>query len=510
MSTISMLPLEALASLVRGGSTAVRVHSGAVQPGDAFIALPGAVPVGPEGPDYTDAPKYLVAALQGGATHVVCTGAVRDAAAAALATAASLRDVTVTLVSDTRAALGVLAAARCGTETSRMKLIGITGTNGKTTETYLLEHLFRAAGHECGVIGTVEYRWPGFAEASPLTTPDCMRLHGMMADMERAGADVALMEVSSHAIEQNRIAGLDFAGALFTNLTQDHLDYHKDMEDYYGVKKRLFLDPAQGGVPHSGKALAVNVDDPYGARLVAACPSALGYGFGPAARSGAGRCLLGVLREQSQAGLQLSMTYEGTTWELQSPLVGEFNAANLLGAQAMALACGLAPKQMTALASFMGVPGRLERIANAQNLAVFVDYAHTPDALAKALQALRGAKFERIIAVFGCGGNRDRTKRPLMGKAVAALADVAVVTSDNPRREDPLAILDDIRPGLVGAQKVLEAVDRKTAIGLALNEMRQGDALLIAGKGHEPYQIVGDTRHPFSDQQVVKELLGCA
>ena len=510
MASITMISMEALAEIVSGRKAFVRTHSGEVRPGDVFVALPKAVPVAPSGPDYSVAAQYLAAAVKAGASYAVCPQFVYDAARAVISETIVTQNLAICIAEDTRMALGLLARAWYGTEKSGVRLVGITGTNGKTTSTYLLEQIFKAAGHSSGVIGTVEYRWPGYEEASPLTTPDCMRLHGMVAAMAGAGADTAFMEVSSHAIEQNRIAGLDFTAALFTNLTQDHLDYHKNMEDYYGVKKRLFLDPANGGTQLEGKNLAVNVDDPYGERLFAGCPSALGYGFGSSARKYAMRCLMGELLEQSQDGLRLAMQYKGNTWELRSPLVGAFNASNLLGAQALALACGIAQEHMQSLALFGGVPGRLERIVNPHGFAVFVDYAHTPDALRKALQALREAHFRRVITVFGCGGNRDRTKRPLMGQAAAELSDIVVVTSDNPRHEEPLAIMADIKPGLAAAHKVIEEVDRKKAIGLALDALGEGDALLVAGKGHEPYQIIGDTKYPFSDQQIVRALLGCA
>ncbi|MDL2209214.1 UDP-N-acetylmuramoyl-L-alanyl-D-glutamate--2,6-diaminopimelate ligase [Desulfovibrio sp. OttesenSCG-928-O18] len=496
MSAVKMIAFADLLALAGERKAAVVTHSGKAGSGDIFVTLPKAVPVGPSGPDYTGAEKFLADAVRAGASYVVCTEALLEAACPLLQGVS----FQAALVPDTRAALGELASARYGTAAAKVRLLGITGTNGKTTSTYLLEAILRAAGHVPGVIGTVEYRWPGYREESPLTTPDCMTLHGMVAAMGAAGADIALMEVSSHAIEQNRIAGLNFGGALFTNLTQDHLDYHRDMEEYFAVKSRLFTNAP------TGAALAANVDDPYGARLFDAVPGVLGFGF---ARKGE-RILFGELLEQSRDGLKLRMTCAGKSWELTSPLVGEFNAYNLLGAQALALAFGVDIAALGALETFCGVPGRLERIANDQGLSVFVDYSHTPDALRKALAALRGAKFSRIITVFGCGGNRDRAKRPLMGEAAAEFSDVVVLTSDNPRKEDPLAIMADARPGLVKARKIIEEADRKKAIGIALGELRPGDALLIAGKGHEPYQIIGDVKYPFSDQQVVREFLGCA
>ena len=499
----TMIPLDALIPLVEGRTLSLCTHSGAAKKGDVFISLPKATPVGPDGPDYTDAPQYLAQAVRSGVSHIVCTEAVFNAA--------QMEDVAtgplfVSLVPDTRSALGQLANASYGTGKAALKLLGITGTNGKTTSTYLLEAIVNAAGKTPGVIGTVEYRWPGHEEASPLTTPDCLALHSMLASMVSAGVDTPIMEVSSHSIEQNRVAGLSFAGALFTNLSQDHLDYHRDMEEYFAVKAKLFTHREKGGIAEPDAALAVNIDDAYGERLFAANDSILGFSFN---RSGE-RILRGTLLEQGREGLLLRMTYKETEWQIHSPLVGEFNAANLLGAQALAVALGFDRESLRALEAFAGVPGRLERISNSQGLSVFVDYAHTPDALQKALQALRGAKFERIVTVFGCGGNRDRTKRPLMGQAAAELSDVVVLTSDNPRREDPSSIMADVRPGLATAREVIEEIDRKKAIGLALDILKPGDALLIAGKGHEPYQIIGDTKYPFSDQRVVREHLGCA
>ncbi|GHV52188.1 UDP-N-acetylmuramoyl-L-alanyl-D-glutamate--2,6-diaminopimelate ligase [Deltaproteobacteria bacterium] len=496
MSPVSLIPLERVTNRVREGRASICTHSGKATGGDVFVSLPRAVPVGADGPDYSGAKEYILQAVKAGCFCLVCTEGVFAAVRERLATI-SANPLEVALAENTRAALGSLAAVKFGTAEGSFPLFGVTGTNGKTTSTYLLEAIMRGAGHVPGIIGTVAYRWPGHEELSPLTTPDCMTLHGMIADMRAAGADTAIMEVSSHAIEQERIAGLSFQGALFTNLTQDHLDYHKDMEEYFTVKARLFTTAPKGS------ALAVNVDDLYGKRLFDALPEATGYSF----TKKAPRILRGELLGQSRAGLHLSMAYGMENWELHSPLIGEFNAYNLLGAQALALASGLPPKDMEVLENFSGVPGRLERIRNDGGLHVFVDYAHTPDALQKALEALRNAGFSRIVTVFGCGGNRDKAKRPLMGQAAAALSDVVIPTSDNPRKEDPLSILADIRPGLKGAKKIIEEADRKTAIKLALQELQKTDALLIAGKGHEPYQIIGEIKYPFSDQQIVRELL---
>lgn len=482
----------ALLETCRRGGVEVRSDSRSVARGDIFVAVPGV---------NEDGARFIPAAVQAGASVVVCRpggaeeGAIRNAPRA--------EDCRVVYHDDPREALWRLAEARWRTDTLSITVLGVTGTNGKTTSTYLLERLFTEAGHKVGVLGTVNYRWPGHCEAAPLTTPDPLKVHSMLAQMDAEGVDVAVMEVSSHAIDQQRICGVPFAGAAFTNLTQDHLDFHNDMESYFKTKARLFLE-----LPRAEKAMAVNADDPWGRRLLELCPRALSFGLqqGPPRR----RHLWGELLSAGTGGCHLRMHLKGRTWELRSPLVGAFNASNLLTVQALALEMGLEPEQFAALEGFTGVCGRLERVNNPQGLNVFVDYAHTPDALVNVLKALRGAGFKRIITVFGCGGNRDRSKRPLMGEAVARYADVAVLTSDNPRFEEPQAILQDVLPGLREAREVLVEVDRRTATARALDMLDKDGALLIAGKGHEDYQIIQGVRHHYSDQEVVRELLHCA
>ena len=486
---------QALADLladVRAGRAEVRADSREVGKGDIFVAVPGAS---------EDGARFVPAAVEAGAAAVVCrpevTAAVGDAAAAAG------HACTAVACDDPREALWRLAQARYHTETLPLTVLGVTGTNGKTTCAYLLEHLFSSLGHKVGVLGTVNYRWPGHMESAPLTTPGPLAVHSMLAAMSAAGADTAVMEVSSHALEQQRVGGVPFAGALFTNLTQDHLDFHPDMLSYFKAKARLFLE-----VPRDDKAMSINADDEWGRRLLELCPSALSYGLHEGLPGQ--RHLRGELLSAGTDGCHLRMTLGRESWELHSPLVGAFNASNLLAVQALALELGLKPDQLAVLAGFMGVCGRLERVPNSQGLHVFVDYAHTPDALINVLKALRGAGFRRIVAVFGCGGNRDRTKRPLMGQAVARYADVAVLTSDNPRFEDPEAILRDVLPGLADARETVVEVDRRTATARALELLGPDDALLIAGKGHEDYQIIQGVKHHYSDQEVVRELLGCA
>ncbi len=482
----------ALLETCRRGGVEVRSDSRAVARGDIFVAVPGV---------NEDGARFIPAAVQAGASVVVCRpggaeeGAVRNAARAEVCRVV-YHDVP-------REALWRLAEARWRTDVLNITVLGVTGTNGKTTSTYLLERLLTEAGHKVGVLGTVNYRWPGHCETAPLTTPDPLKVHSMLVQMDAKGVDVAGMEVSSHAIDQQRVCGVPFAGAAFTNLTQDHLDFHNDMESYFKTKARLFLE-----LPRAEKALAVNADDPWGRRLLELCPRALSFGLqqGPPRR----RHLWGELLSAGTDGCHLRMHLKGRTWELRSPLVGAFNASNLLTVQALALEMGLEPEQFVALEGFTGVCGRLERVNNPQGLNVFVDYAHTPDALVNVLKALRGAGFKRIITVFGCGGNRDRSKRPLMGEAVARYADVAVLTSDNPRFEEPQAILQDVLPGLREAREVLVEVDRRTATARALDMLDKDGALLIAGKGHEDYQIIQGVRHHYSDQEVVRELLHCA
>ena len=478
----------ALLEECRRGGIEVRVDSRQVATGDIFVAVPGV---------NEDGARFIPAAVAAGASIVVCRpGGAEEAAALA-------GGCRVVHHSDPREALWRLAEAHWRTSELQLKIVGVTGTNGKTTCSYLLEQLFAQAGHKLGVMGTVSYRWPGHNEAAPLTTPDALSVHAMLAEMAKAGVDVAVMEVSSHAIDQQRVCGVPFSGAAFTNLTQDHLDYHKNMESYFQVKARLFLE-----LPRPDKAMAVNADDPWGRRLLELCPTALSFGLQKGALNK--RHLWGELLSAGTEGCHMRMHLAGSKWELRSPLVGAFNASNLLAVQAVALEMGIEPDAFKSLESFTGVCGRLERVENPQGLNVFVDYAHTPDALENVLQALRGAGFKRVVTVFGCGGNRDRTKRPLMGEAVARWSDVAVLTSDNPRFEEPEAILQDVLPGLKTAREVVVEVDRREATIKALKMLGKDDALLIAGKGHEDYQIIQGVKHHYSDQEVVREFLHCA
>lgn len=493
---MTRIAFDHLLALVRKDAPEIRTDSRKVRRGDVFVAVPGVAANGGAG---IDGASFIPGAWAAEAGAVVC---LPDRVEAALAGAPE--GAMVAGHDDPREAIGSLGQARYGTDATPFPVVAVTGTNGKTTITYLLEHIFTALGRGAGVLGTVSYRWPGFAMDAPLTTPDCVETHAMLARMATAGVDVALMEVSSHALDQRRVAGIRFAGAILTNLTQDHLDYHGDMEHYYAAKARLFTE-----LPDADKACAINADDAWGRRLLGEVEHAVGFGLDAANAVPGRRHLDGTMLRNDTTGVTLRMRFEGRQWEFATHLVGAHNASNLLAAQAVCLGMGLAPADLAGLADAVGVPGRLERVVNPRGLDIFVDYAHTPDALENVLRALRAVGFRRIVAVFGCGGNRDRAKRPLMGRAVARYADVAVLTSDNPRHEDPETIMADVLPGLAGARKVVSDPDRARAIGKALALLEPGDALLVAGKGHESYQQIGDRKVPYSDQRVIRELLEC-
>ncbi len=465
----------------------VWTHSAKVRPGDVFVALPGS---------RSDGGAFVPEALGRGAGYVVARSSAGWPAGAA---------ATLIIHPDPRLALGELARAYFKTDRLPFKLVGVTGTNGKTTISYLVEHLLASNGQRVGVVGTVSYRWPSVVLEAQMTTPDCWKLHELLANMARSQVDVAVMETSSHALDQNRVAGLAFDVGVMTNLTQDHLDYHRSMEDYFRAKAKLFSDFAAGGMTS-----ILNYEDPACARLLEVAPNPVGYGIG-APPPGRYTRMRGTIHRLSAAGLELSVTYNGgMQWTLASALIGRHNALNLLAAQAVGLALGLSPKDLRHLAAFPGVPGRLERVANARGLNVFVDFAHTPDALINVLSAVKPLTQGRLFVVFGCGGDRDRGKRPLMAAAVARFADVAVLTSDNPRHEEPNAIMADARPGLAGCPRIVEEPDRRQAIALALSELKPLDVLVVAGKGHETYQQIGDEKRPFSDSAVIREILGCA
>ncbi len=466
--------------------------------------------------------------VKGGALFVAIAGATADghdfASAAARAGAVAVlaerpvdcAPASLLLVPSARRALAVAAANLHGRPAERLALCGVTGTKGKTTVTYLVEACAAAAGVSSGVIGTVSWRVPGRTRPASHTTPDAAEVQALLAEMVGAGARVAILEVSSHALEQERVAGLSFRAAGFTNLGRDHLDYHPDQESYFLAKRRLFAERlAPDGVA------VVNAGDAHGARIAAEL-SAAGRTVWRFGVPGAEIAPRGV--RVGMDGIQAVLSTPRGEVPVRSPLVGAHNLENLMTAAGLALALGFPPGAVSAgLSASPGAPGRLERI-DGRGVAAFVDYAHTPDSLAAACAALRALAPRRLIAVFGCGGDRDRGKRPLMGRAAGSAADLVVVTSDNPRTEDPGAILDAIVPGVeaAGLRRLSEAEaragargfavveDRRGAIALALESALPGDAVLIAGKGHEDYQIVGTEKRHLDDREEARRGLGVA
>ncbi len=470
-----------------------------VAPGDLFIALRGA---------QADGHAHLAQALDLGAAALLL-----DECPPGL----DRRHRPAVIVRDTRRALAPLACAFFGHPSAELLLVGVTGTNGKTSVTYLVESILGKAGRRVGVIGTVETRWPGEHHRSLNTTPDGLALQRTLRAMRTSGVEAAVMEVSSHGLALGRVDGCRFAVAAFTNLTQDHLDFHGDMERYGEAKGLLFRE-------HLAKdsTAVLNLDD-------AAAP-----GFADAARA-AGAPMIGVSRELGRGAevtlLEAEVSLAGTRarvklptgpLDLTCPLIGDFNLENMLVAVGCAVALHVAPPLIAeGLASCPQVPGRVERVAGELpgTPTILVDYAHTPDAVEKLLRAVRPLSRGRVLTVFGCGGDRDRAKRPLMAAAVKRHSDRVIATSDNPRTEDPLAILRDVEAGLQGLARVepeaLDATpgayavvpDRRSAIQLALDAARPEDTVVIAGKGHEDYQIIGRERFPFDDRAEARRAL---
>ncbi|HEX3974759.1 MAG TPA: UDP-N-acetylmuramoyl-L-alanyl-D-glutamate--2,6-diaminopimelate ligase [Solirubrobacteraceae bacterium] len=398
-------------------------------------------------------------------------------------------------VPSVRAAMAPVAARFHGDPTARLQTVGVTGTNGKTTTAFLLRAVLEAAGRRTGLLGTVKSVIGGVEHEVLRTTPEAIDLQRTFAEMRDAGDQGCVMEVSSHALTLHRADAIHFAAAIFTNLTQDHLDFHETMEEYYGAKRLLFTDLAPA---HA----VVNVDDPYGARLAAELGgAAITVALAHDASYRAGAVQTGL------DGSQFAVTAPDGVFELSSPLTGRFNVSNVLGAFATARALGVdAATAIDAIASAGQVPGRFQSVSEGQDYAVLVDYAHTPDSLENVLRAARGLTHGRLHVVFGCGGDRDRGKRPLMGEIAARLADRVIVTSDNPRSEDPAAIIDEI---LVGSGEDVEhEVDRRVAIDRAIATAEPGDVVVIAGKGHEQGQeFEGGRKIPFDDVTVVRKSL---
>lgn len=422
--------------------------------------------------------------------------------------------VAVLSAPDTRGVLALLGCAFYAQPAKEMRLIGITGTNGKTSSTYLLEAIFRATHKKVGVIGTVEYRWGEERVRAPNTTPDGLILQGILRQMADAGVEIVILEVSSHGLASRRVEGVDFDVALFTNLSQDHLDFHQSMEAYREAKRRLFLDILPGTKTKSGELplAVINVDDGEGRALRELLKDRKDQRLITFGIRDQGAQIRGEALRVDISGVQMSVVAgNDEPFEVFSSMPGHFNGENLLGAVAVARAMGISAATIQAgLRDFSGVPGRMERVVADSGPATFVDFAHTPDALKRALETLRPLTRGALWVVFGCGGDRDREKRPIMGKIAAKLADQIVLTSDNPRNEPPEAIIDAIEAGVRevrgtvgrGVESWLRQVDRAQAIELALQSASGDDVVLIAGKGHETYQEIAGERRPFDDREV--------
>ncbi|HEY5718487.1 MAG TPA: UDP-N-acetylmuramoyl-L-alanyl-D-glutamate--2,6-diaminopimelate ligase [Motiliproteus sp.] len=462
--------------------TGISNDSRRVQPGDLFLAVSGARLNGAD---------FIPAAVAAGAAAVLCDAPVKGQFDVPVIERASLKNQ-----------LAELAARFYQQPGQALDLIAITGTNGKTSCCHFIAQALAALGGKPALIGTNGYGFYGALDSASHTTPDAIRLQQLLASLRLAGASQVAMEVSSHALEQGRVAGLRFRQGVFTNLSRDHLDYHGTMEAYGAAKARLF---DEYGIEHA----IINRDDTFGRQLLQQLPAGvtpISYGFEPALGTEAALWVSDF--RQTATGIRALIHFGGEHAELDSPLIGRFNLLNLLAAAGVLLARGY-PLQTVAqvLATLQGVAGRMESRRAAGRPLVVIDYAHTPDALEKALQALRGHCQGLLWCVFGCGGDRDRGKRPQMAAIAETHADCLVVTSDNPRSESPKAIIDEVLSGVNQTQAVLVEPDRGRAIRLAIASAGPADVVLVAGKGHEDYQEVEGVRYPFSDAEQVQQAL---
>lgn len=466
--------------------TAITDDSRAVGAGSVFVAVKG---------EQVDGHQFFPAAMKAGMAAVVMQQPTGD------------MSIPFARVADSRKALGLLGSRFYGEPSSQIRMIGVTGTNGKTTTTYVCKTLLEALGEQVGLIGTVAYQIGKETIPASHTTPGALELQQLLAKMVAGGCTTAVMEVSSHALAQDRTSGCEYDVAVFSNLTQDHLDFHKTMDEYFQAKLRLFTDLT--GTKKPNKRAIVNSDDPYGVRIKALCPAPV-WTYALKAKAD-------LRAEDVRLSLEGTIFTAATpagSFPIESHLVGEHNVYNLLAAVGVALHEGATPDQVRqAVTQVTNVPGRFERVMAGQRFTVVVDYAHTEDALVRLLTAAQALKAGRIITVFGCGGDRDRGKRPKMGRAAVQYSDVVILTSDNPRTEDPLSILQEVEVGVTDALRqrphvqYRKVADRREAIGAAVREARPGDMVLIAGKGHEDYQIIGTKKFHFDDREVAREAI---
>jgi UDP-N-acetylmuramoyl-L-alanyl-D-glutamate--2,6-diaminopimelate ligase len=466
--------------LARAEITGLDFDSRRVGPGYLFFAFPGS---------RADGRQFAADAIARGAVAVACEDDPPD----------GLAHLWIQ-VDHGRQALATAARNFYGRPDERIELTGITGTNGKTTTSYLVDSVLREAGHTTAIIGTIEYHLAGRVLKAVNTTPESLELIRLFAELEKLGGTHATMEVSSHALALGRVYGLRFHTAVFTNLTRDHLDFHGDMESYFSAKHKLF--EGAGGPPP--RFAVLNRDDPY-TKQIRTDPSTrvVRYGMGSEADLRARHIVSGF------QGLRFEVQFAKTRFTVESPLIGRINVYNILAACGAGLSYGIPPATIArGIAKLRAVPGRFEQVDEGQPFVVVVDYAHTDDALRNVIAVARGLNPKRVITLFGCGGDRDRSKRPLMGRAAAEASDFVVLTSDNPRSEDPLAIMNDALVGIrrVDVPHVVEP-DRHAAIARALMEAREGDIVILAGKGHETYQVLKDRTIDFDDREVAREVL---
>lgn len=478
----SVVPGAAITGKLRNKLTLLTDDSRKVAPGCCYVAVKGT---------QFDGHTAISEAIAGGAAAIVaetpCTPEAEKAGICWVQT------------DDTHKANGLLMSAWNGFPSQQLVVLGVTGTNGKTTISYLTHSIFRTVWQKAGLIGTILYDDGATRKPSHNTTPGCAELQAMLAAMAKNGCKAVSMEVSSHALIQQRTSGTDFRVGIFTNLTQDHLDFHKDLESYYQAKKLLFTRMAESNLK---SAAVINIDDAYGQRLADELRPLMKvrtFGLNKEAEFRAKPSII------SLKGSQYELSYKGRKFLVRTPLIGEFNVSNSLAALTGAVAAGVNIRDaISSLAQTPQVPGRLELVSSVNNVQCFVDYAHTPDAVENVCRTMKKlCRQGRLITVFGCGGDRDHGKRPLMGEAAARYSDICLVTSDNPRSEDPEQIIDNIMPGIPKG-KQHRITDRREAIRAALDIARPGDAVLIAGKGHENYQIFAHETITFSDAAEVK------
>jgi len=466
--------------------TGLDYDSRRVQAGYLFFAFPGA---------RVDGREFARQAAEKGAIGVVSESAAPESA-----------PLPWIQVGHGRQALALAAKAFYGRKDEKISLTGITGTNGKTTTSYLVDSILRAAGNTTLLVGTIAYRLGDKTLPAANTTPESLDLHRMLAELDEIGGTHATMEISSHSLALGRVYGLHFHTAVFTNLTQDHLDFHGTMEKYFAAKRLLFT--GSGGPPplHA----VINRDDEWGRRLgepssdrTAASPDVLWYGLGSDAAVRARHI------QSSLKGLRFEVAFEKLRFAVSSPMVGKINVYNILAACCAGMTFQFPPEVIArGIEQCPGVPGRFERVDEGQPFAVIVDYSHTDDALRNAINVARSIDAKRVITLFGCGGDRDRTKRPRMGQVAGELSDLVILTSDNPRSEEPLQIMNDVLVGLRRTDtKTIVEPDRGAAIHRAIKEANAGDVVILAGKGHETYQIFKDRTIHFDDREVARETL---